>query len=127
NLRVAWAAGKWRAAFSTLAGLLALLVPNTPLERWSYDLPQNLAPRAEITNLAVVYMDDAAHAFLKQSYDGPWDRSLHAQLVNRLSSLGATAIGFDVLFDSAGPDASASSALAQAIRAHGRVVLAADL
>jgi CHASE2 domain-containing sensor protein len=127
KLRDAWTAGKWGAAFSTLAGLLVVLVPNTPLERWSYDLPQNLAPRTEITNLAVVYMDDASHAFLKQSYDGPWDRSLHAQLVNRLASLGATAIAFDVLFDSAGPNPSASTALAEAIRKYGRVALAADL
>ena len=53
KLRDAWAAGKWGAAFSTVAGLIVVLVPNTPLERWSYDLPQNLAPRTEITNLAV--------------------------------------------------------------------------
>jgi hypothetical protein len=127
QLREIWAAGKWSAVLATLLGVVGVLVPNTPLERWSYDLPHVLGPPISITNVVIVYMDDATHALRKQAYDGPWDRSLHAQLVEVLTKAGAKAIAFDVLFDDPGTNAAASAALASAIRTHGRVVLAADL
>src|SRR6266550_7839418 len=122
QLREIWAAGKWSAALATLLGIVGVLVHNTPLERWSYDLPYLLGPQVSITNVAIVYMDDLTHALRKQSYDGPWDRSLHAQLVNVLTKCGAKAIAFDVLFDDPGTNAAASAELASAILAHGRVV-----
>src|SRR5580765_1472133 len=91
KLREAWVASKWGAALAVFLGLLALLLrtpEETPLERWSYDLPYLVRPAVEITNVVIVYMDDATHGLRKQPYDGPWDRSLHARLVNVLTSSG---------------------------------------
>src|SRR5882724_1377224 len=122
-----WMAGRWSAALATLLGVVGILVPNTPLERWSYDLPQLFPPQVSITNVAIIYMDEVSHANLNQAYYGPWDRLLHAQLIDVLTKCGAKAIAFDVFFDDPGTNAAASEALAAAIRVHGQVVLAADL
>jgi len=120
-------AGRWSAALAMLLGVVGILIPKTPLERWSYDLPYNFAPSPSITNVAIVYMDDRTHALEKQPYDAPWDRGLHAKLVDVLRECGAKAIAFDVYFDELGTNAAASEEFAAAIHAHGNVVLAADL
>lgn len=125
-MRDAWATAKWSAALTVFAGIVVLLL-RTPLERWSYDLPQNLGAKVEITNVAIVYMDDATHTFLHQTYDASWDRSFQAKLVEALTQAGATAVAFDVLFNEPGTNAAATKALADAISHHRRVVLAADL
>jgi CHASE2 domain-containing sensor protein len=127
RLREMWMAGRWSAALATLLGVVGMLVPSTPLERWSYDLPQLYPPQVSITNVAIIYMDEVSHANLDQAYYGPWDRSLHAQLVDVLTKYGAKAIAFDVFFNDPGTNGAASEALVAAISAHGRVVLAADL
>src|SRR6266446_10980069 len=126
KLREAWAASKWGAALSVFVGVVVVLL-RTPLERVSYDLPHLVRPEVQITNVAIVYMDDATHALRNQPYEGPWDRSLHAQLISVLTRSGAKAIAFDELFTDPGTNAKATEALAQAIRAHGRVVLGVDL
>jgi len=127
RLREMWMAGRWSAALATLLGVVGILVPNTPLERWSYDLPQLFPPQVSITNVAIIYMDEVTHARHNQPYDGGWDRTLHAQLVDVLTKCGAKAIAFDVFFENPGTDADADQALVSAFHTHGRVVLAADL
>ena len=124
--REIWAAAKWGAGLAVVSGFLVLIL-RTPLERWSYDLPHIVRPPVEITNVAIVYMDDLTHTVRGQRYDAGWDRSLQAQLVEALTKFGAKAIAFDVLFTDPGPDAAASLALAKAIRSHGQVVLGADV
>ncbi len=126
KLRAAWASAKVGVLLAMLLGVAALLLC-PPLERWSYDLPHVVRPEVKITEVALVYMDDATHAVLKQPYESAWDRSLHAQLIESLTKSGAKAVAFDDLFTDPGTNAAASDALAQAIRAHGRVVLGADL
>ncbi len=126
KLRDLWINGRVGAAVATLVGLVVLLL-RTPLERWSFDLPHIVQPPTRVTNVVLVFMDDRSHADLKQPYEGPWDRSLHAELVTALTKAGAKAIVFDTLFTDPGPDAQASAALAKAIRDHGMVVLGADL
>ena len=127
KVRDVWAAAKWGAVLATVLGVVVLLFQDTPLERWSYDLPQVVGPQVDITNVAIVYMDDATHALRKQPYDAPWDRFLPAQLVEVLKQAGAKAIAFDEVFDPEGTNVTASQALARALRSHGKVVLAADL
>jgi len=130
KLREAWAASKWAAALTVLLGLLALLLrtpEETLFERWSYDLPYLVRPAVDITNVVVVYMDDYTHGIREQPYNGPWDRSLHAKLMDVLTASGCRAVAFDVLFDTEGTNPAASAALARALAAHGHVVLAADL
>src|SRR5437868_12409492 len=58
KLREAWAASKWGAALSVFVGVVVVFL-RTPLERVSYDLPHLVRPEVQITNVAIVYMDDA--------------------------------------------------------------------
>ncbi len=92
----------------------------------SYDLPYAIRPIIQPQEAAIVYLDDDSHTILNQPYTAPWDRSLHAQLINRLTAEGAKAVVFDIVFSDAGPDTQADKALADAIHTNGKVVLAAD-
>jgi adenylate cyclase len=58
----------------------------------------------------------------------PWDRSLHARLLDRLRDEGARVVAFDIVFSDSLTNAPEADAMfAQAIRRHGKVVLAASL
>ena len=92
----------------------------------SYDLPYAIRTTILPPEVVMVYLDDESHQILNQPYNAPWDRSLHAQLLNRLTAEGAKAVAFDIVFSNPGPSPQADEALATAIRANGRVVLAAD-
>lgn len=99
----------------------------TRLEQASYDLL--LAARGDraVSETVVVYLDDASHERLGQPQNVPWDRALHARLIDRLTAAGAKAIVFDIVFSDPNPDkAAADQLLIEAIRRSGRVVLAAD-
>jgi CHASE2 domain-containing sensor protein len=134
KLREAWRVTRIGAALATVLGVGLLVFGGgktpgdspEPLERWSYDLPYLLRPQVDITNVALIYMDDASHTLLNQDYNKSWDRTNHAQLVRLLTQFGAKAIAFDVFLGDAGPDPGADAALAEAIRNHGRVILGAD-
>lgn len=92
----------------------------------SYDLlavaPRSVPPMRDV---AVIHMDERSHEELRQSPNAPWDRALHARLIERLTAAGARAIVFDIVFSDPGrPEADAP--LAEAIRRSGRVILAVD-
>src|SRR5665213_3832189 len=91
----------------------------------SYDLPYAIRPVIQPQEAAIVYLDDDSHKILNQPYNAPWDRSLHARLLNRLTADGAKAVVFDIVFSDAS-NPQADEALANAIRTNGKVVLAAD-
>jgi adenylate cyclase len=75
----------------------------------------------------VVYLDDESHEKLNQPRNVPWDRRLHARLIERLTEAGARAVVFDIVFsDPDVRDPGADGQLAAAMKRHGRVVLAAD-
>jgi adenylate cyclase len=97
------------------------------LDRLSYDLP--FLPRGKLAapEVALVYVDDESGAALGQPPDRPWDRALHARLVERLTAEGARAVLFDIIFDSPGPDPAVDARLAAALRAQGKVVLSAEV
>lgn len=62
----------------------------------SFDLLQELFPRAVTDQpVAIVDIDDESLATIGQ---WPWPRTILAELVDRLTSLGAVVIGFDVVF-----------------------------
>ena len=92
----------------------------------SYDLPYAVRPIVQPRQAVMVYLDDDSHQILNQPYNEPWDRSLHARMLNRLTAEGAKAVVFDIVFSNPGPDPQADEALATAIRLNGKVVLAAD-
>src|SRR5687768_17085586 len=72
-------------------------------------------------------MDEDSHTALNQSLTEPWDRNLHARLLDHLTASGAGPVVFDIHFSGPGPNPEATSNLARAIQKHGRVVLGADI
>jgi adenylate cyclase len=74
----------------------------------------------------MVFLDEESHKELNQPFNAPWDRSVHARLLDRLTADGARAVVFDIVFSDAGPNSVADEQFARAIRANGKVILAAD-
>jgi adenylate cyclase len=71
-------------------------------------------------------MDDESHRTLNQSPSLPWDRELHARLLDRLTADHARAVVFDVVFSGPSTNSAADEHLSKAIRDNGHVVLMAD-
>ena len=101
----------------------------TSLVRASYDWSQILVAEDGFSNApaVIVYLDLDSYFREKQNPAEPWSRALHASLVRRLTAAGAKAVVFDIIFGAAGTNAAADQAFAEALRANGRVVLAAEL
>ena len=115
------------AALSALCGLVLWTMPLG--ERWenaSYDYLFRFGARAVTNDVILILMDNEAHRQLNQVRGQPWDRGLHAELLNKLSNDRCSLVVFDVFFESEGkPEVDA--ALAGAMRRQGRVVLGADV
>ncbi len=116
-----------------LLGLALLILEWRPGEQFlhgSYDSLHSLSGvRSEATAdspVVIVYLD--LHSFLEKKQDPalPWPRELHAQMLNRLTTAGAKAVVFDIVFSRAGPSVEADRVFADAIRDNGRVTLAAE-
>jgi len=72
-------------------------------------------------------MDEPAHKALGQPLNAPWDRSLHAKLIDRLTAAGASVIVFDIVFaDPMTNRPGTDESFAEAMKRSGRVILAAD-
>ncbi|HEV2565063.1 MAG TPA: adenylate/guanylate cyclase domain-containing protein [Microvirga sp.] len=95
-----------------LLGLLALRVwdpgPVEALRQKSFDLYQFMHPRAERQDLVgIVDIDERSLRVLGQ---WPWPRTVMADMVLKITELGGTVIGFDVLFpepDRSSPEVAA--------------------
>jgi adenylate cyclase len=113
---------------SICSGLLFRELPlGDGLQRASYDLLFVARGDIAATNSVLIYMDEDSHQRLNQPLNAPWDRSLHAKLIERLTLAGARAIVFDIVFSDPIPaKAQADSELIEAIKKSGRVILAAD-
>lgn len=104
------------------------------LVRSSYDLPFALRFSAEGNvpiaddNVLIIHIDADSERELNQDPHQPWDRGLHAQLIERLDRAGARMIVMDIVFigEPNPEDPSGTEALLAAIRHHGKVVLGAD-
>lgn len=86
-----------------------------------YDANHRLLAREAGDEIVIVAIDEQSLATLGR---WPWPRSLHAELINQLTTAGANTIIFDVIF--AEPEASNPAndlALAAAMARHGRVIL----
>ncbi|MBD8190945.1 CHASE2 domain-containing protein [Pseudomonas fluorescens] len=99
------------AYLSTSAGLAL----NNPL----YDSLRRLTPLPVDPRILLVTIDDAS---LKKLGQWPWPRSLHADLIDRLSAAQPTAILFDVIFSDPA-DPAADKRLADAVCSAGNVLL----
>ncbi|MBI3869239.1 MAG: CHASE2 domain-containing protein [Verrucomicrobia bacterium] len=113
---------------TALAGGLLLVSPlGSGFANFSYDLPFSMGFAATPDEAVVVYMDEESRVELRQSATQDWDRRLHTRLIRELTARHAKVIVFDVLFDHSSEDRSVDDDLAAAMKAHGRVVVAADL
>jgi adenylate cyclase len=125
------------AAISIIIGILLLVLEQVvrggsglgaPLSVLSYDIPFNIRGACAVPQGAViVYLDELSQQALQQRSDTRWNRSFRAELLDRLSDAGARAVIFDILFTDASDDKVADQNLAGAIKANGKVILAAEV
>jgi len=122
-----WLSGGITITLTALIGLALFLFPaGGGIKRASFDLPFVLRGNLPVTNAAIIYMDEQSHAELNQPMMMPWDRALHARLIEQLTAGGARAIVFDILFTEASSDSAADERLAGAIKQSGRVIIAGN-
>jgi adenylate cyclase len=86
--------------------------PIEELRLRTFDLFQVLRPRQQTARPIVIA--DIDEASLKEIGQWPWPRTVVADLVTRLTALGAVAIGFDVVFPE--PDRTSPDLLASTLR-----------
>lgn len=83
------------------------------------------APNQSRYPITIVGID--AESFAKLGLQWPWPRDLHAELLDRLRTAGASVVAFDVLFsEPSSRGAHDDQSFADAIKRAGNVVLAAD-
>jgi adenylate cyclase len=123
-----WLAGLIIGAIAAALGFLLIYFSlGNGVKFASYNLLFALRPIIKPTEAVVIYMDEDSHTALNQSLTEPWDRNLHARLLNRLTASGAKAVVFDIHFSGEGRDPQATANLARAIKDNGHVVLGADV
>jgi len=98
------------------------------LVRASYDWSQTAGTAGVFSNapVVIVYLDLDSYLRERQNPAQPWSRTLHAQLLHRLTAAGAQAVVFDIIFGEPGDPAS-DQEFARAMRENGHVVLAAEI
>lgn len=92
----------------------------------SYDYSFHFRKQFTPKELIVIYLDDASYEELNPSYRR-WDRSMHAQLLDRMTQEKAKAVIFDIIFsgaDSANPEKDVE--FAEGIEKNTNVILGAD-
>ena len=118
------APGRRRWAAALIAGLAAAMLSASgmmaPVDDALYAAYVRNAPLARDGGTVLIAIDDRSLQALGQ---WPWPRRIHARLVNRLDAAGARSIALDVLMSERDRDPGSDDALAQAMRASGRVVL----
>lgn len=115
------------ACCSSLAALLIFLFPH-PFENLNnkiYDWKLRISPSQN-------YSPDIVHADIdnqavKEYGQWPWDRSLSAKIVEKLSEFGAAVIAFDIFYSSEGKSKQGNEAFFEAIRRAGNVISATGL
>ena len=119
------------SAITAIAGVLLLWTPfGEGLSNASYDSLHSLiginASAFNDSQVVIVYLDLPSYLQAHQDPMHAWPREMHASLVKRLTAAGAKAVVFDIVFGGASSDAQADEALANAMRANGHVILAAE-
>lgn len=122
---------------AALAVLCGLILWGTPIgDAWvdaSYDYQFRFGSRAITNQVVLIQMDNESYSDLRQErYDPhkegsqPWDRNLHAQLLQKLSEGGASLVVMDIYFSRTNEnDLAGDAALVRAMRHQKNLVLAA--
>lgn len=114
------------AGLAVLCGWALWQLPlGEPWVRGSYDQLLRFGARSVTNQTVVILMDNEAFAALDQTRGQPWDRALHARLLNRLADDGCPLVVVDVFFRRAG-EPTVDVALSNAIARLNQVVLAAE-
>src|SRR5262249_30292729 len=86
-----------------LAALCGLVLWGTSsgegLVNASYDYLFRFGTRTVTNKIVLVVMDNRSFANLHQVRGQPWDRALHAKLLNQLADDGCPLVVFDVFFE----------------------------
>jgi CHASE2 domain-containing sensor protein len=97
-------------------------------ESWtnaSYDYLFRFGSHAVTNRVVLIQLDNEAYDYFHQTRGQPWDRALHAQLLNRLADDGCAVAVFDSFFR-APRDPVSDAALADALQRQRAVVLMAE-
>jgi CHASE2 domain-containing sensor protein len=118
------------ASGAVLVAFCGLLLWKTPLgEAWvnaSYDYSFRFATRpAGGHHVTLILMDNEAFGRFHQTRGQPWDRALHARLLNRLADDGCAMVVMDAFFREL-HDPAQDEALADAMRRQRHMVLMAE-
>ncbi len=112
-----------------LTVLCGLILWQSPLgDAWvnaSYDYLFYFGSPAVTNNVVLILMDNAAFDQFHQTRGQPWDRALHAKLLNRLADDGCDLVAFDSFF-SERRDPVTDGALSNAMHRQKNIVLMAE-
>ncbi len=114
------------AAAAALCGLILWMAP--PGDFWvdaSYDYLFRFGSRAVTNQVTLILMDNAAFDHFHQTRGQPWDRALHAQLLNRLADDGCALVVLDFFFRATN-NLEKDNLLAAAMRRQRAIVLMAE-
>ncbi len=115
---------------TALVTICGLVLWKTPLgDAWvnaSYDYLFRFDASQPTNKVVFVVMDNEAYDALQQSRGEPWDRALHARLLNKLADDGCPLVVLDAWFRKP-QDATTDQLLAAAMRRQRHIVLLADL
>jgi CHASE2 domain-containing sensor protein len=120
----------FRSALGAAAAMLCgLALWKSPLgEPWvnaSYDYLFRFGERSVSNNVTVILMDNEAYDHFQQTRGQPWDRALHARLLNKLADDGCSMVVFDSFFREP-RDKKSDKALADAMRRQRHILLMAE-
>jgi CHASE2 domain-containing sensor protein len=111
---------EWLMVTALCAGMAAAMTAQDWLWRLDgvfYDAAMVSRQRVANPDVVIVAIDDRS---LSEIGRWPWDRAVHAALLERLTELGASVIAMDVMFHEPAADKPAGdAALAAAIERHG--------
>ncbi|HEY1661768.1 MAG TPA: CHASE2 domain-containing protein [Verrucomicrobiae bacterium] len=99
--------------------------PGDPWVNSSYDYLFRFGARPITNDVVLVLMDNEAYDHFHQTRGQPWDRGLHAQLLNKLADDGCSLVVIDSFFGTL-RDAPKDQALASAMHRQRHIVLMAE-
>lgn len=106
------------AIFAVIAFILSYTNLLLPLEQLLYDRILRLKPHVTNNEIVIVAMDEKS---LQRYGSLPWQRDVHAKLINRLTEADVIAVGYDVLFDKKNHEQQ-DTALVNAAKKNGKIV-----